>query len=243
VGWRLPSGEPGIFSFALGSPQVNAKQGFMTMSALIKNFGLNQCLRFNLRQTTAVSRGGSRSFFFTTAALLAISGEAFGGVLSIPHFSQLDSAWAKNRLGTCTTTIAAEGCALTCTAMALAYRGAVVDPGSLNSWLTKNNGYVSGCLIAWGTAANYGNACRLGYAGSGSLPSASNLKSLIDGRYIVIVKSNRFATHFAIIIGYRTTGKTLSDFIYLDPADTSRIERRCDDGWVTTGNSTRLYRY
>lgn len=41
-------------------------------------------------------------------------------------------------------------------AMYLRYRGAKVDPGSLNSWLTSHGGYASGNLIIWGSVNKLG---------------------------------------------------------------------------------------
>lgn len=67
--------------------------------------------------------------------------------LCVPLFKQCHSAWGSQRLGTCTSTLCSHGCAVTATAMVLAYYGANVDLGSLNAWLTANGGYWYGCSL------------------------------------------------------------------------------------------------
>ncbi len=76
----------------------------------------------------------------------------------VPYFSQLDSRWAKNMLGTCQgETIGKSGCAITSVSMIFKYheRNLDIDPGKLNEWLKKNCGYVSGCQIIWAASVRY----------------------------------------------------------------------------------------
>jgi len=76
----------------------------------------------------------------------------------IPYFSQLDSRWAKNQLGTCSgETTGKSGCVITCVSMVFKYydRKLDIDPGKLNEWLKKNNGYANGCEMIWSAPSRY----------------------------------------------------------------------------------------
>lgn len=64
-------------------------------------------------------------------------------------YKQCDSKWGSQQLGTCSQTICSAGCAMSSVAMIIATRGGKYDPGSLDSWLTKNGGYSGGCNIIW----------------------------------------------------------------------------------------------
>ena len=159
----------------------------------------------------------------------------------IAFFSQQDGRWASNRLGTCRNeTIKSAGCAISAIAMAMASRATNLNPASLNTWLANNSGYSSGCLVKWARAADFDGPQGATYVGSGSV-SVSNLKSNIDaGRYLV-VKSTRFPTHYAVIVGYDNQGSRIGDFFYYDPWDRSAVKRKVGDGWVSSGNSMQIY--
>ena len=162
--------------------------------------------------------------------------------LAVAFFSQRDPRWSGDQLGTCSgTTIGSAGCAITAIAMAGARSVSNFNPASLNTYLRNNGGYSSGCLVIWAAAANIDGSGGFTYYGTGSVTSAANLKSLIDGNKFAIAKSARFSSHFGIIIGYDNLGTTLSDFYYLDPWDTSAVFRRVGDGWVTASSATRIY--
>ncbi|HEY0323635.1 MAG TPA: hypothetical protein VGC66_21960 [Pyrinomonadaceae bacterium] len=162
--------------------------------------------------------------------------------LAVAFFSQRDPAWSSNQLGTCSgTTIGSAGCAISTIAMAGARSVSNFNPASLNTYLTNNSGYASGCLVIWSAAANIDGAGGFTYIGTGTVSSAANLKSIIDSNRFPIAKSARFSSHFGIIIGYDNQGTALSDFYYLDPWDTSAVFRRVNDGWVTASSATRIY--
>lgn len=162
--------------------------------------------------------------------------------LAVAFFSQRDSRWSGNQLGTCSgTTIGSAGCAISAIAMAGARSVTNFNPASLNTYLTNNLGYASGCLVIWSAAANIDGPGGFTYIGTGSVTSAANLKSLIDGNKFPIATSARFSSHFGIIIGYDNQGTALSDFYYLDPWDTSAVFRRVNDSWVTASSGTRIY--
>jgi len=163
--------------------------------------------------------------------------------LAVAFFSQRDPRWSGDQLGTCSgTTIGSAGCAITAIAMAGARSVSNFNPASLNTYLRDHSGYSSGCLVIWSAAANIDGSGGFTYYGTGSIGSATNLKSLIDGNKFVIAKSTRFSSHWGIIIGYNNQGTTLSDFYYLDPWDTSAVFRSVpSNGWMTTSSVTRIY--
>ncbi len=60
-------------------------------------------------------------------------------------YKQCGESWSNDRLGTSSkNTICTAGCAMSSVSMYLQTRGISSNPGSLNAWLTKNGGYVSG---------------------------------------------------------------------------------------------------
>lgn len=164
----------------------------------------------------------------------------FGAILSVPFFSQRDAAWSRQKLGTSTSTIGSAGCAMTCVASELKFRGADVDPGKLNTWLTKNGGYSNGNLIAWDKAATYNGTRWMTYEGSGTLGSLADISSQLAQRKLIIAKSKRFSEHFVVIRGVTPDG---TQGYYWDVYDSVVTQRRIGDGWVDIGASTRVYRY
>ena len=168
-----------------------------------------------------------------------LASAVYAAIYSIPFFSQRDARWSGNRLGTCSTTIGEKGCAVTSMAMILAYRGAPVDPGKLNAWLTSNNGYASGCLIKWDVATRYNCRSWLGYQGSSTLPDLKTLSSLMANRKLIISTSYRGGSHFTVILGVAQDGTGY----YWDPWDLSPTCRRVNDGWVNVGNPTQVFGY
>ncbi|HLL05385.1 MAG TPA: LysM peptidoglycan-binding domain-containing protein [Myxococcaceae bacterium] len=98
-----------------------------------------------------------------------------------PMYRQGDSQWGGRRLGS-SSSLAAAGCAMTATAMAISkISGKVINPGELDQHLDRNGGY-SGNALIWGKAAQM--------AGMGAAKSAWNFntinKQLDVGRPVVI---------------------------------------------------------
>ncbi len=176
------------------------------------------------------------------AAVLAAFGVtqiAKAAVYSISFFSQRDTAWSANTLGTTTDTIATQGCAVTATAMALKYRGANLDPGKLNAYLTKNGG-IAGGVLDWASAAKYDGTQWLKYQGKGSIPDLKSLSRDLDSGKLIIAESKRFGsqTHFVMLRGVTPDG---TQGYYWDPYDTTATQRRIGDGWVNVGAGTRVF--
>jgi predicted chitinase len=96
-------------------------------------------------------------------------------------YRQGDPQWGSRRLGT-SSSLAAAGCAMTATAMAISkISGKVINPGELDRFLDANGGYVGNGLV-WGKAAQM--------AGMGAAKAAWNTstinKQLDVGRPVVI---------------------------------------------------------
>ncbi len=69
-----------------------------------------------------------------------------------PKFRQGDPQWGSRRLGV-GSSLAAAGCAMTATAMAISkISGKVINPGELDRYLDTHNGYAGNALM-WGQAA------------------------------------------------------------------------------------------
>jgi len=98
-----------------------------------------------------------------------------------PMFRQGDAQWGGRRLGT-SSSLAAAGCAMVSTAMAMSkITGKVINPGELDAHLDKNGGY-SGNGLIWGKAAQ-----MAGLGASKQAFNAENINKQIDaGRPVVI---------------------------------------------------------
>lgn len=182
------------------------------------------------RMTSAVA------FAFASMVCVAV----YATILSIPYFSQLDSRWSGVTVPGSGGTIKTKGCAVTSTAMGLAFRGADVDPGKLCRWLSSNGGFTSDGKIIWDVAGRYNGRRWLTYESSGQIISLADLSRQIDNRKLIIAESNRFRSHFVIIRGVTPDGKY---GYYWDPADLSATQRRIDDGYVNIGAGTRVFSY
>lgn len=187
-----------------------------------------------------------RSFVGAAAASIALGlpwRRAHAATLSIPFYSQLDPLWKGDKLGNSSSTIGSQGCAVTCLAMLLKYRGADVDPRKLNNWLKTNGGYTAdGSIANWIIPGRYNGTSWMGYDSAPQLVSISNLASRLSSNQLVIAKSARFAnsTHFVVLFSTSTDGKT---GYYLDPYDppATCTMRKIGDGWVNIGCSLRVY--
>ena len=86
------------------------------------------------------------------------------------QFSQRDSRWAKDPLGSSDVTIGAAGCLITAAATMVADWGIETDPGRLNTWLRSHEGYLSGNLLIFGALAGLGAQC-VGYVDCKTVPA------------------------------------------------------------------------
>jgi hypothetical protein len=186
---------------------------------------------------SSVRPADSAQFTGTAGTALATT----QAILPVAFFSQRDPRWANNRLGTCSTTIGQQGCVITSIAMAGARSVYNFNPATLNTYLTNNSGYASGCLVVWSAPAKIDGSGGFTYIGTGTVGSAANLKSVTNLNRFAVARSYRFSPHYVTIIGYYNQGTYLSDFVYLDPWDLSATFRRVNDGWVTATSATQIY--
>ncbi|MEJ2365153.1 MAG: peptidoglycan-binding protein [Deltaproteobacteria bacterium] len=74
----------------------------------------------------------------------------------VPHFSQGDPRWANRVLGM-KSSIARQGCAISCIAMILRFYGRTVTPATLDEFLDRESGY-SGDSVIWAVAGRCGES-------------------------------------------------------------------------------------
>ena len=150
-----------------------------------------------------------------------LSSKNNNGAINITNYKQCGQAWSNANLGTCTDLVCKSGCAMTDAAILLKANGVNIDPGQLNTWLTNNSGYASGCNIYWAVATNYPSSTITWY-GSAAY-SLSILKSEIDGGNPVIVNVDHpyggsgTCNHYVVVYGYSNSGTIASDFLVSDP--------------------------
>jgi len=178
----------------------------------------------------------SHRFVTTLAAVVVIANAttAQAQTLSINVYSQRDSRWSADKMGTSGLTVGNYGCMMTC--LAATYR---VSPGTLNVFLSKNGGYTSGGLLNHSVAANYDGSGGLKYIGSGRLPTtASSVGNGISRGAVYVAQSNRFGSGTHWVLVYKATS---GQSYYMDPWDGTT--RRVGDGWVSYGCSARIYSF
>lgn len=141
----------------------------------------------------------------------------------IKLFSQRDSHWSSNKLGTSTSTLGSHGCLITCAASMLNYFGQATDPGKLNQLLTEKNLYYQGNLFAFGSLDNLFNV-KLdwdNFIDCATTPAPlDRIDQILQAKFPLIVKVD-FDTddddvdqHWVMIYG-----KENGEYIILDPWD------------------------
>ncbi|MBV9998200.1 MAG: C39 family peptidase [Verrucomicrobia bacterium] len=132
--------------------------------------------------------------------------------LPVRHFCQADPRWAEEPLGPTSSSLGAEGCAVTSAAMVLAYYGVEVDPDRLNQFLTAHEGYTPQGWLYWEKAAAVQPKPVAHYE---DLPSYHLIDENLLRRNPVIVRVRLASgvTHFVVI-----SGKQGFDYLIQDPA-------------------------
>ena len=134
-------------------------------------------------------------------------------VLPVQRFAQADPRWADDELGSASSTMGEEGCAVSSAAMVLAFYGQDVDPGRLNAFLTNCGGYTPEGWLYWEKAADFHpGLVRHAYE---DLPSYFLIDSNLERGNPVIVRIRlpNGITHFVVI-----AGKVGFDYLIQDPA-------------------------
>jgi hypothetical protein len=156
----------------------------------------------------------------------------------VPHFYQTDGAWSGDQLGTCSTTIGDEGCALTSTAMVFAYYGVNTNPGALNTWLKSINGYDYDCVLNWIKAALIDSSIEWI---PGTARDFNRLRSELDLGYPIILHVNNGGQmHFVVATGYSGNTYYINDPLYssrtsLDSYGNDFVGMRVYHGPIGTG--------
>ena len=70
-------------------------------------------------------------------------------LMAVPLYSQRDSRWANDLMGSSGITLGAEGCLVTCTAAGLTYLGYEIDPKEYNRLASTRGGYQSPNFMYW----------------------------------------------------------------------------------------------
>jgi Peptidase_C39 like family len=133
--------------------------------------------------------------------------------LPVHRFAQDDPRWSDDPLGPTQATMGAEGCAVSSSAMVLAFYGQDVDPSRLNAFLTMNGGFTPEGWLYWEKAADYmPGGVRHAYE---DLPSYFLIDSnLLRGNPVIVrIHLPSGITHFVVIIG-----KIGFDYLIQDPA-------------------------
>jgi hypothetical protein len=131
--------------------------------------------------------------------------------LNVPRFGQADPRWGSEPLGSTSSSMAEEGCAVSSAAMVLAFYGQDIDPQRLNAFLTTHDGYTPQGWLYWEKAAEFdpGRAKHV-YE---DLPSYFLIDSnLLRGNPVIVrVRLSNGITHFVVIVGKRGFNYLIQD--------------------------------
>lgn len=131
--------------------------------------------------------------------------------LAVPIFRQGDERWKGDLLGPTDETLHQVGCAVASAAMMMASYGIDTDPGRLNAFLTKHDGYTPQGWLYWEKAAElepglYEKAYE-------DAPSYARIDwNLLRGNPVIIRVRLPENTHFVVI-----AGKQGWDYLIRDP--------------------------
>jgi len=153
--------------------------------------------------------------------------------LAVPFFSQHDSRWKNEQMGSSSCTIGTCGCAMTDVAMILRHAGSDADPKKLNAWLGLHGGYTASGAIYWDTADDYDGSGGVLYRGSNDVTDNwSELSSQLTQGRLVIVKVDAYSSqagiqsHWVLVtekIGSSITAP--SSYLINDPDNVSYISK------------------
>ena len=158
----------------------------------------------------------------------------------VPVYGQQWQPWGTQDLGTSTSTISSEGCALTASAMLLEAYGVSTNPGALNQWLIANGGYVDQNLLIWGAVAQYAQAQKVQVSYTGWEADSLQLidSSLAQGNPVIAQVTLNGNMHFVLITGTGPAGALwINDPWY---GDHTTFQSRYGDP-ATQIQSIRLY--
>ncbi len=124
-----------------------------------------------------------------------------GLLISVPLFLQHDPRWAEDQLGSTSSSMGSEGCAVCAVAMLFRHYGIETDPSTLNAYLSKNGGYTERGWIVWGKAAEFtGGQARFVYAGR---PTHQLIdQHLVEGNPVIVkILIGGVIPHWVLVVG------------------------------------------
>ena len=158
----------------------------------------------------------------------------------VPHFAQADKRWAADRLGPTPGSLGAEGCAVASAAMVLASYGSDLDPGRLNKFLQKNEGYTERGWLYWEKASEYPPVVAEHVYEDDASHFLIDWNLLRGNPVIVRLRYPDGITHFVVVVGkqgyeylIRDPGHRYKDGIYLlsefgSPIEALRFYRKLE---------------
>ena len=140
--------------------------------------------------------------------------------MSVPLYGQCWSPWSGDQLGTCNLTICDAGCAITSTAMCIAYYGVSCDPRSMNNYMKSHGGYEGGCNEIWEVPAGISGG-SVTYAGGydcSNIPCDMNVVNAeLDNGYPCVTEVRLFGgMHFVCCTGHDGGTYYINDPAYGD---------------------------
>lgn len=159
--------------------------------------------------------GGSKLGWVSNEFLTSRSGSQSSSsavYLSVPRYSQTDSRWRYDKLGSSSYTIGGAGCTTTCIAMAETYlRGYTVYPDAMEDELS----YSKYGDLYWPN----------GYNAVFSKDLSLILSELKAGRPVLVgAKTYSGGQHWVLVTGYNGGGLTASSFVINDPGTSARTD-------------------
>ncbi len=137
----------------------------------------------------------------------------------IEFYCQATAPWGDDVINDeeCSKTIKNSGCLLTCLSMIMKANGVDIDPGTLNTWLSDNNGFF-GCRLRYASIDSYPKS-TVTFADYEVTYSLQTVKKELDAGNPVIAHLN--SNHYVLITGYVNEGNNSSDFYYHDPGSSN----------------------
>lgn len=137
-------------------------------------------------------------------------------VSNVPVYLQNDPQWGSDTIGGSNETMAAAGCTVTCTAMALTAIGYRIDPQRLNADLKQREGFTPQGYLIWGTVSEVtAGQAQVAFP---LLTHEAIEEELAENRPVIakIMLSER-VPHWVLIIG-----KQGDEFLVLDPLNPAK---------------------
>ena len=137
--------------------------------------------------------------------------------LKVPLFSQKDSRWASDKLGTSAVTIGGYGCLITAASMVCSFYGKDTDPKRMNQALIGVGGYVSGNLLKYNAITSIYPDLAVDWTMYIANPTGDNIAAVLKRGIPVIVQvdynpaTSALDQHWVVVIGRDEHGLIIAD--------------------------------